>query len=1146
MKNLTFRQLAKLSPNLPDQIFPTMRNLSDRGLFHTKRLHHRFRLLLWIASILVTAPLPGQTAAPDARLHYLARGTGQTTGVVANLTVCNAGPTRVETVVGDCFIPSAAGYQGYVIPGVYTIQVEPFQTVRIPLEGYCTNVHRPAVADGESMTDVSQWASWAASAPLPAPGWTPGQGFETLAAAPRGDPLALCFPGTGTAFLYRIDFNRHPREAARLLLHAVFAFGVAFDQLAQAGKIPPAPFGRSAASWRNEMVQQALWAFAARLEGRNYNQAVFAAQFAEGVEEQSNQRQQNFPDATRQQVEQQAATLWANIELVGVQAKLVPPGGVHSAGVFQETATGGAAATAAELADRLNRPATGEPEPPSGLIPTLLYLLDTASLAISDPSTHQDLLQTALRRWSAYLDQAIAGADPTAPDALPSLLRWLGLLGGEAGAALDQRARAQDVGILTGKLETCLRHMAISLKPDDPAYLSRWRRLKSWQTMPWYANYCRATDPLGRALADSPRQTAPGGSPSLNAPPLIGPQWKFLAPTFAAAVPHKFPWWIPATAAPVAGIGIYLLVRNERGGDQPPAPPVAAPDAITLPCNGSGTLNVLANDSGSGIAVTGVDAPAAAGISIGTGGNLLLANAGTTPFQFTYQITDKAGQTATATVAVSVNDLAPPVIACPPNLTLAGCETPPNPAISGQATAIDDCDPAPQLHFADAAGGQPCARIITRTWVAADASGKTAACVQTILLQDLTPPVLTCPPQLTVECGTENDLSVTGTAQAAENCGTVQPPVYADDLSQFSDCSGTIVRVWTVSDGCGNAASCPQQITIVPAPCTFTPALQLVPATCNNCNGAATVTVDPPGPYTYQWSNGAAGPSVDQLCPGAVTLIVGNGLGCRDTITALVPAVALLLTVTQTTQPSGPSAADGSIALLVQPPNAIPPFLILVNGLPAGTSNTPNITLVQLPVGKYQIQVIDNGGTGCASNVVTVELLFDGAPPPVGELEILPQTGLSAACFCTDYTVQDPEQQGVNATHPFPWYPWAPAVAIGVRVQLRKGWQAWAQVAMQQDWGPVRASKLAGGLRRYTGAGWWGRFFGEMGVGETQLLVNGLKSMQWHGGIGGGWRFRLPGRWRMEAHAQWEKIIAGRADRRGQAWRFYVTLVPPG
>ncbi len=1123
-----------------------MRNLYDRGLFRTKRLHHRFRPLLWIASILLTVPLFGQKTAPAGHLHYLARGTGQTTGIVANLAVCNAGPVPVETVVGDCFIPSAAGYQGYVIPGLYNIRVEPFQTVRIPLEGYCTNVHRPAVADGESMADVSQWAAWAASAPLPAPGWMPGQGFEALYPAPQGDPLALCFPGTGTAFLYRIDFNRHPHEAARLLLHAVFAAGQAFDQLAQAGKIRPSPFGHSAAQWRNEMVQQVLWAYAARLEGRNYNQAVFAAQFAEGVEEQSNQRQQTFPDAARQQVEQQAATLWSNIELVGVQAKLIPPGGVHPAGVFQETATGGVAATAAELADRLNRPAPEGPEPPSELIPMLLYLLDTASLAMLDRTMHQDLLQTALHRWNAYLDQAIARADPAAPDALPGLLSGLGLLGSEAGAVLDQPARNRYVGMLTGKLETCLHQLANSLKPGDPAYLSRWRLLKSWQTMPWYASYCPTTDPLGQVLADSPRQTAPGGSPNLDVAPLVGPQWKFLAPAFAAAAPHKFPWWIPATAAPVAGIGIYFLVRNKRGGDQPPALPVAAPDAITLPCNGSGTLNVLANDSGSGIAVTGVDAPVAAGISIGTGGNLLLANAGTAPFQFTYQITDKAGQTATATVAVTVNDVDPPVVTCPQNLTLAGCETPPNPAVSGQATAIDNCDPAPQLHYTDAIGGQPCARIITRTWAAADASGKTAACVQTILLQDLTPPDLTCPPQLTVECGAENDLSVTGTAHAADNCGTVQPPVYTDDLSQFSNCSGTIVRGWTVSDGCGNAASCSQQITIVPAPCTFTPALQLVPATCNNCNGGATATVEPPGSYTYQWSNGATGPSVNLLCPGAVTLMVGNAAGCWDTITVQVPSVPLLLTVTQTTQPSSPTAADGSISLLVLPPNAIPPFLILINGLPFGTSNTPNIVLTQLRVGKYQIQVIDNGGTGCASNVVTVELLFDGAPPPVGELEILPQSGLSTAYFSSFYDIQVPEQQGVNTTHTLPPYHWVPAAAVGVRVQLRKGWQAWAQVAMQQDWGPVHASRLAGGLRRYTGTGSWGMFFGEMGIGETQFLVNGLKSVRWHSGIGGGWRFPLPGHWHIEAHTQWEKIIAGRADRTGQAWRFYVTLVPPG
>ena len=46
-----------------------------------------------------------------------------------------------------------------------------------------------------------------------------------------------------------------------------------------------------------------------------------------------------------------------------------------------------------------------------------------------------------------------------------------------------------------------------------------------------------------------------------------------------------------------------------------------------------------------------------------------------------------------------------------------------------------------------------CPEVISATWVAADAYGNTNACSQTVTNLDLTPPVLVCATNKTVECG---------------------------------------------------------------------------------------------------------------------------------------------------------------------------------------------------------------------------------------------------------------------------------------------------------------------------------------------------------------------------------------------------------
>ena len=72
-----------------------------------------------------------------------------------------------------------------------------------------------------------------------------------------------------------------------------------------------------------------------------------------------------------------------------------------------------------------------------------------------------------------------------------------------------------------------------------------------------------------------------------------------------------------------------------------------------------------------------------------------------------------------------------------------------------------------------------------------------------------TPPVITCPADVVVECSDDLTSNAQGVATATDNCG---PPITIteDDVTISGLCDGefTIERTWTAEDECGQTADC--------------------------------------------------------------------------------------------------------------------------------------------------------------------------------------------------------------------------------------------------------------------------------------------------------------------------------------------------
>jgi large repetitive protein len=204
----------------------------------------------------------------------------------------------------------------------------------------------------------------------------------------------------------------------------------------------------------------------------------------------------------------------------------------------------------------------------------------------------------------------------------------------------------------------------------------------------------------------------------------------------------------------------------------------------------------------------------------------------------TWTATDQCANSSSCVQTITVQDIAKPVLTIPTNRVLQ-CPADTRTNATGVATATDTCSPA-AIRYSDVVttncGGT---RLIARTWTATDECGNAVSAVQTITLEDTTPPTLTCPPNQTLQCPADTRTNVTGVATASDVCSGVTI-TYADTTQ--NNCSGTkvIQRTWTATDQCGNRQSCVQTITVIDTikPTISVPADQVLDCPANTAPSA--------------------------------------------------------------------------------------------------------------------------------------------------------------------------------------------------------------------------------------------------------------------------------------------------------------------
>ncbi|NNF35959.1 MAG: T9SS type A sorting domain-containing protein, partial [Saprospiraceae bacterium] len=183
------------------------------------------------------------------------------------------------------------------------------------------------------------------------------------------------------------------------------------------------------------------------------------------------------------------------------------------------------------------------------------------------------------------------------------------------------------------------------------------------------------------------------------------------------------------------------------------------------------------------------------------------------------------------------------------------------------ANSYDDCgNPLEfRLRFSDGSTGVPtdtelmidCSNIgqfNVELWVG-NGTGGWNVCISSINVEDKLPPTINCPSDIVLACIEDiNDLGITGSATATDNCDPSPILNYSDNATP-GGCGGEIIiRTWTAVDASGNISQCTQNITI-DAGIPFNEGQVSWPPdyTITEC-GANIVSLDPddlPSPYDF-------------------------------------------------------------------------------------------------------------------------------------------------------------------------------------------------------------------------------------------------------------------------------------------------------
>lgn len=455
--------------------------------------------------------------------------------------------------------------------------------------------------------------------------------------------------------------------------------------------------------------------------------------------------------------------------------------------------------------------------------------------------------------------------------------------------------------------------------------------------------------------------------PNITQPRCNGEDNGSVSVTVSGGVPpYNYSWSTGDTTDNISGLtaGSYsLTVTDVNGCEKSESFTVEQPDSLLASIQDSSNVNCnSANDGSVTVSVSGGTAPYSFNWSNGdTTQNLT----GLPPGTYQLTVTDANG-CVDSTDAVTITQ--------PDSLLVTGNIQQPNCTIPGRIDVLVNGGTLPYSYswstgdttnyLDNLSGGGVYDVTVT------DANGCTASASFTVIE----------PPIMDVLIVQTDSILCNGASTAtlcADVSGVPGPYFYNWSTGDTTSCiSGLPAGTYSVTVANGSGCSAYENGFIVTQPAQITPSISTVSPECNgDVTGSATVTVSGgTPPYTYSWSNGGSGNTIDSLPAGSISVTVTDANGCTASANGNITQPAPLdLSGTMLQQVTCDTTQDGSINVVIT--GGTPPYTFVWSDSTAGPVRD------NLSEGAYSVTVFDGHECSAAATYT-----IDGPPcnlPPV-------------------------------------------------------------------------------------------------------------------------------------------------------------------
>jgi hypothetical protein len=384
----------------------------------------------------------------------------------------------------------------------------------------------------------------------------------------------------------------------------------------------------------------------------------------------------------------------------------------------------------------------------------------------------------------------------------------------------------------------------------------------------------------------------------------------------------------------------------------------------------------------------------------------------------TWTYTDAAGNPASVTQLITVDDNIAPTGGAPADVSVACIEDVPAVDITS-VTASDNCAAGVTVtHVSDVSDGASCPEVITRTYRITDACSNSIDVVQLITVDDNIAPTGSAPADVSVACIEDVPAVDITSVTASDNCAAGVTVTHVSDVSDGASCPEVITRTYRITDACSNSIDVVQLITVddniaptgsAPADVSVAciedvPAVDITSVTASdNCAAGVTVT------HVSDVSDGAS-------CPEVITRTYRITDACSNSID-----VVQLITVDDNIAPTGSAPADVSVACIEDVPAVDITSVTASDNCAAGVTVThvsdvsDGASCPEVITRTYRIT------DACSNSIDVVQLItVDDNIAPTGSAP----ADVSVACIedvpavdITSVTASDNCAAGVTVTH---------------------------------------------------------------------------------------------------------------------------------